>query len=108
MTELVLCAAVKLGPVLVAGVSHTDCYEFMSQSGLSSQLHGVPDEGFITSFDRFVNRAEAGGIAYAANQTCILWGCLSSSAFISMLHIYLMPGMQKEKALRLACASLLG
>jgi len=65
--EKILCAAVLYEGILVAGYRHNDCIAnilaFRPDAKISQEM-----QGFLTSKERFVDRKEAGQIAYKAGQ----------------------------------------
>ena len=97
MKEKILCAAVWFHDdiihahqpknidrgLVVAGYRHHNCFitSFVISGGKITKTNGViasHDQGFITSLDRFVNREEAGKIAFKAKQIVKLTNCLMS------------------------------
>lgn len=63
--EKIVCAAIKLGDVIVQGVRHSDCIRTVQ--GLLGPLfdisyyidNGKYTEGFVTNIGRFMDREEA-------------------------------------------------
>lgn len=67
MENQIICAAVKFGEVVVRGHRHSDCIHTANRMGLDTK-HWSPDEGFITSKNKFVGRKEARDIHVASSQ----------------------------------------
>ena len=70
--EKILCSALDYNGIIICGHRHSDCYNILN--GILSK-HNVEDElpertsqGFLTSFNRFVDRREAWIIAEKNNQ----------------------------------------
>ena len=59
--EIVICSAVKVlkDGLIIKGHRHCDCYHNLSQRNGQYPPHVLCQEGFITSYNRFVDRLEA-------------------------------------------------
>lgn len=87
-TERILCAALLYRGMIIAGHRHSDCYKTITNlyvlfTADSIPITGLPerkDQGFLTSHNRFVTRAEAWEIAKANDQ--IAFGKDSSDDFL--------------------------
>ena len=77
--ERILCAALLYNGNIIAGYRHSDCYQTIADIlGIDTccddwankipNLPGRNEQGFITSKNRYVSRAEAFQIANDANQ----------------------------------------
>jgi len=70
-TEYILCAAVKTvvndETIIISGYRHGDCFNIVQKLCPIKYISQM-DQGFITSFGRFVDRVEAKQIAVQANQ----------------------------------------
>lgn len=56
--------------VVLCGWRHPNCiYQMVAITGLSDHEAGHGKQGFLTNKNRFVDRKEAGEIAFAAKQT---------------------------------------
>lgn len=70
--EIILCAAIMFRDTMICGHRHGDCYVILKNL-LSKyiSIDNLPDreeQGFLTSFGRYVDRKEAWKIAKANNQ----------------------------------------
>lgn len=63
---------------VVAGRRHHNCFSIHAILTAKKKFNGKITQGFITSHDRFVDRSEAGTIAYTALQTEEITNCLFS------------------------------
>lgn len=63
--ETVICAAVKMGTLVIRGHRHDDCIRNLIARKLN---HEPIDQGFITSRNRYVGREEAMNIQRAAGK----------------------------------------
>lgn len=71
--EKILCAAIMFNGSIITGYRHLDCYKtlknllgkFVTPEDFNV---GREDQGFLTSYDRYVDRREAWKIAKANNQ----------------------------------------
>lgn len=65
--EFILCAAIRLfNGTIVSGFRHKDCYEVLRDlvpDLTESEEPGREDQGFLTSKNRYVDRAEGFKIA---------------------------------------------
>lgn len=61
--EWILCSAVMYNGMLIAGMRHSDCYRVITGLTGITKLPGRESQGFLTSNNRFVDRAEAWKIA---------------------------------------------
>ncbi len=71
MKEFILCAAIDYKGVIVCGHRHGDCYAVLKQLIGEIDPNKLPDrdsQGFLTSENRYVGRAEAWDIAKENNQ----------------------------------------
>ncbi len=73
--ERILCAAVRCimsfsnREWIISGYRHKQCYQISEKlCGYTAEMIQEKDKGFLTSHNRFVNRAEAYTIALKANQ----------------------------------------
>ena len=93
--EYILCAAIwfddgiyhKHQPTpietgyIICGYRHDDCYLthcLLKNEDLKNTVFGDNKQGFLTSFNRFVDRKEAGLIAFMADQVHKETECLIS------------------------------
>lgn len=82
--EYILCAAIHfddgavyehqpvniLSGVVIMGGRHSNAFATLAALGISREDYEFPPhQGFITSKNRFLNRAESAKIAFAAGQT---------------------------------------
>jgi len=65
MKEKILCAAVNFNGVIIPGFRHVDCYDVLIKLGIK---YVDEEQGFLTSYNRFVSRREAWIIAKKNNQ----------------------------------------
>jgi len=70
--EIILCAAINYKGTIICGHRHSDCYSILKDL-LSKYItyDDLPDrehQGFLTSFNRYVDRKEAWKIAKLNNQ----------------------------------------
>ncbi len=65
--EFIVCSAINIYGRIFTGYRHADCYEiaYLIYPNHDPQR---PEQGFLTSHKRFVNRKEAWVIAKANNQ----------------------------------------
>lgn len=69
--EFILCAAIDYNGVIICGHRHGDCYEVLEALVGKIDTNKLPNrdrQGFLTSTNRYVNRAEAWVIAKANDQ----------------------------------------
>lgn len=73
--EKILCSAINYNGAIITGRRHSDCYkslksilEVESYSNINFELPDREHQGFLTTFNRFVDRKEAYKIAKAQNQ----------------------------------------
>lgn len=68
--EHILCAAVKFCGAVIPGYRHSNCYNTIKLIAPNHKFNGADREnqGFLTSNERFVNRADAFQIARKQNQ----------------------------------------
>ena len=73
--EKILCSAINYNGAIITGRRHSDCYkslksilEVESYSNINFDLADREHQGFLTTFNRFVDRKEAYKIAKAQNQ----------------------------------------
>ena len=78
MKEIIICSAVKFKGYPVCGRRHSDCYKTITKltgKSLKELKEFIPksnlDNGFMTSFGRYVDRKEAWEIAEENNQIVI-------------------------------------
>ena len=65
--------------IVFCGWRHGNClYQMVALTGLADHEAGKGTQGFLTSDNRFVDRIEAGLIAFKAEQTATLKGYLFS------------------------------
>lgn len=78
--EKILCAAINYNGTIVSGHRHGDCYlllkDLLSKYITPDDLPEREDQGFLTSYNRYVGRKEAWTIAKANNQ--IIYGLEAS------------------------------
>jgi hypothetical protein len=92
--EHILCAALVYKGIIIAGHRHSDCYAVIRNlykvfTHDPIELTGLPerkDQGFLTSHNRYVSRAEAWEIAKANDQ--IAFGKDSSDDFLISENLY--------------------
>ena len=93
-SERILCAALNYKGIIIAGHRHSDCYAVIENLykmfttdtiGLTS-LPKREHQGFLTSHNRYVSRAEAWEIAKANDQ--IAFGKDSSDDFLISENLY--------------------
>jgi len=68
--EIILCSAINYNNTIICGHRHGDCY-IVLRNLLNIQEDDEPgrdQQGFLTSFNRFVDRKEAWKIAKENNQ----------------------------------------
>ena len=75
--ERILCAAVNYKDQIICGYRHNDCIHIITEIYLNPRVF-TDMQGFLTSKKRFVNRKEAGKIAYDAKQIIKPTDCLLS------------------------------
>lgn len=64
--EFILCAAIMYKGMVISGYRHGDCHELLDKlvPGIpESEQPGRESQGFLTSHNRYVDRAEAFKIA---------------------------------------------
>lgn len=67
MKEICICAAVKATDgTIIRGQTHRDCRDGIIRRG-KKLSYNIKDEGFITSYNRFVGREEAYKLQMAIN-----------------------------------------
>ena len=70
--EIILCAAINYKGIIICGHRHGDCYtvlrDLLSKYITPDDLPEREDQGFLTSFNRYVDREEAFLIAQANDQ----------------------------------------
>ena len=68
--EYILCAALKYKDSIICGRRHHNCYELLKQllNLTDAELPGKECCGFMTSWNRFVDRKEALVLAIVCNQ----------------------------------------
>lgn len=70
--EFILCAAINYHGTIICGRRHGDCYKvlknLLSKDFDPDDLPNREDQGFLTSFNRYVDRKEAWKIAKENNQ----------------------------------------
>lgn len=69
--EFILCASLDYHGKIVSAHRHSDCYELLRKLIPKITDEDLPkreNQGFLTSFNRFVDRKEAWGIAKENNQ----------------------------------------
>ena len=79
MKEKILCAAIDYNGVIICGHRHGDCYETLKALIGDIDTDKLPNrdkQGFLTSENRYVGRAEAWGIALENEQ--IIYGLEAS------------------------------
>ncbi len=82
--ERVLCAALLHEGLVIAGYRHHNCCEVIQKlAGEGAALPGRESQGFLTSYDRFVSRAEAYKIAREQGQLLIESGDSPEEILIS-------------------------
>jgi hypothetical protein len=91
--EYILCAAIYYkdgithvhqpknieSGVVICGRRHHNCFSVLSAlAGSGNYNKSTVEQGFVTSKDRFVNRTEAGNIAFTSGQIKETTNCLFS------------------------------
>lgn len=66
--EMLLCAAVWTPTRIWIGRTYDECYSKMEQHGIDTSRINPENEGFSTSRNRFVRKAEAARIAWSNGQ----------------------------------------
>lgn len=69
--EYILCAAMMYKGIVVPGRRHNDCYKLLESLVGHVETKDIPkreNQGFLTSHNRYVTRAEAFDIAKENNQ----------------------------------------
>lgn len=69
--EKILCAAIDYNGTIICAYRHGDCYRILrnlDNSILEENEPGRDKQGFLTSYNRFVDRKEAWKIAKENNQ----------------------------------------
>lgn len=69
--EFILCASLNHNGVIISGHRHSDCYEILRKLQPELKEYELPqreNQGFLTSFNRYVSRKEAWLIAKENNQ----------------------------------------
>ena len=67
--EIILCAAVRYNEQIICGHRHSDCYNTLKNFGVPTSDYPNRDhQGFLTSTNRYVSRAEGWEIAVANKQ----------------------------------------
>jgi hypothetical protein len=93
--EHILCAALLYKGMIIAGHRHSDCYAIIrnlykiftgDENGTIPNLPDREGQGFLTSHNRYVTRAEAWEIAKANDQ--IAFGKDSSDDFLISENLY--------------------
>lgn len=70
--EKIVCAAISYNEIIICGLRHVDCFDTLSK--LLNKYTPITDlqtkenKGFLTSFNRFVDRKEAYRIAIESHQ----------------------------------------
>lgn len=73
LKEYIICAAIDHNGTIICGLRHDDCYKILfSLTNSSENPPGNDKQGFLTSWNRFIDRKEAYKIAKENNQ--IRWG----------------------------------
>ena len=71
MNEIILCSAIDYNGTIICGHRHGDCYIILrnlNNSILEEDEPGRDKQGFLTSYNRFVDRKEGWKIAKENNQ----------------------------------------
>jgi len=69
--EFILCAAINYNGTIICGHRHGDCYTVLRNLLKNIEDANLPqreDQGFLTSYNRYVDRKEAFLIARANDQ----------------------------------------
>lgn len=74
--EKILCSAINYDGAIITGRRHKDCYNLLKSIDIDIDSIGREQQGFLTTFNRFVDRKEAWVIAFAQDQ--IKYGLESS------------------------------
>lgn len=86
--EKIICAAINYNEIIICGLRHVDCFDTLIKlSNKYTPITDLPtkeDQGFLTSFNRFVDRKEAYRIAIESHQiTLTLFDGIEEGRLIS-------------------------
>ena len=69
MEEYILCSAINYEGLIIPGFRHEDCYKVLRELKPDAIDPERDKQGFLTSFNRYVDRKEGWKIAVKNNQT---------------------------------------